>query len=63
MFKETPTPTPTPKATKANANPKHDTELINSNDPEFWKGQNLGLLKDHLNKQNLKNTKTLMEVE
>ena len=52
---------PKPKA-KAKANPKHDTETINNDDPEFWKEQNLGLIKDQLGKRNFKNTKILMEV-
>ena len=51
-----------PKAT-TKANPKHDTETVSNDDPDFWKEQNLGLIKDQLGKRNFKHTKILMEVE
>ena len=46
---------PTPKA-KAKANPKHDIETTNNDDPEFWKKQNLGLTKSQLGKRDFKKT-------
>ena len=33
-------------------NPKHDTGITNNTDFEFWKGQNLTIIKDQLNKRN-----------
>ena len=36
---------------KAKANPKHDTETINNDNPGFWKQQNLGLIKSQLGKR------------
>ena len=58
--KEPPVKTDTntkPKA-KAKANPKHDTETVNNDDPEFWKEQNHGLIKYQLGRRNFKKTKS-----
>ena len=46
---EKPNPIPTPNPTP---NPKHDTDVTNSTDCEFWKGQNFTIIKDQLNKIN-----------
>ena len=45
--KEKPAPNPIPTP-----NPKHDTDIFNNNDFEFWKGQNLTIIKDQLNNIN-----------
>ena len=49
-------PKETPKA-KAAARVTYDTETIHNDDPEFWKEQNLGLIKDQLGKRNFKKEK------
>ena len=69
IFKETPkgkaktkaktNPSPTQNPTP---NPKHDTDIINSTDFEFWAAQNLTTIKDQLNKRRFRKHKTLMEV-
>ena len=57
----TPTPTPTPKA-KAKAHtrkPKHDTDLINEVDLDYWRNvANLTTMRDQLNKRGFRKHKT-----
>ena len=59
--KANPTPTPTPKA-KAKAytrKPKHDTDLINDVDLDYWQNvANLTTMRDQLNKRGFRKYKT-----